>query len=144
MSTMDTPSKRRAPTERNPITTRHHRRETWWQISLPLLVGALIFVALAVGANFGTNEAVGQWARIAMILLAIPVIILALITLVVLVAFIYLIARLTGLIPPYAFLAQEFFARLARMSRQAADKAVEPILRLNAFTAGLGALRRRS
>ena len=129
---MDEASNHRVlPTERNP------------QISLPLLVGALIFVGLAVGVNFGTNEAVGQWARIAMILLAIPAVILALITLVVLVAFIYLAARLTGLIPPYAFLAQEFFVRVAQVSRQAADKVVEPILRLNAFTAGLGALRRK-
>jgi hypothetical protein len=141
---MDTTNKSNLALKRNPQTTGKHRRETWWQISLPLLVGILIFVALAVGANFGTNEAVGRWARISMVLLAIPLIILALLTLAVLIAFIYLAARLTKLIPPYAWQAQELFARIAVVSRRAADKAVEPVLRLNAFVAGLGALRRRT
>ncbi len=39
--------KRFQPRPRNPITEARHKRDMWWQVYLPLLFGALVFIGLA-------------------------------------------------------------------------------------------------
>jgi lipopolysaccharide export LptBFGC system permease protein LptF len=127
----------------NPETRVKHRREGWWQISLPLSAGLLVVLVLSVAVTYGSHVDVSRWAQISMVWLVLPLIFFAVLFLVALVGMIYVLARLSGILPDYAYKTQNLFARMTRISRQVADKAVEPVLRLNALKASMRALIRR-
>ena len=49
--------------ERNPVTYERHRKEVMWQILVPVLIGAVIVLALAILATTGTDAQVSKGAR---------------------------------------------------------------------------------
>lgn len=131
---------------RNPVTHDRHRRDVFWQVTVPLVVGILLFLALAVGVVWsasGNGGAVSRWADISTMWLLIPVLFICLILLVILAGLIYLITWLLGTVPRYAFQLQAWFRLVSRKIHQGSDLAVEPVLRWRSFKAGMRALRRR-
>jgi hypothetical protein len=92
-----------------------HRKQVWTQILLPILITALVFIAVIVLtslATFRSNGDVSRWAAISMMWLILPVMIAGAILLVLFIAMIYLMARVTVLIPPYSYQAQWFVYRV--------------------------------
>jgi hypothetical protein len=63
--------------------------------------------------------------------------------LVVVAALAYGLARLIGILPGYTRIVQDFFVLVSTRVRQAADAAVEPVLRAKSYRASLRALRRK-
>lgn len=132
--------------ERNPITRKTHRREVFWQITFPLILGAVILLLCVAGVlvtTFQGTARLGTWAAVSEIILVVPAMFAALILLALVGGTAYLITRLLAITPYYARLVQDIFVLIAVRVRKAADAAVEPILRLNGFSASLRALRRR-
>lgn len=122
---------------------RRHRRQLISQIILPVVLAAILFVALVVLVNLATfrdNGDVARWAAISTMWIAIPIIIASLIFLVLLVGMIYLLARLLGIAPAYTSQAQDFVQRLGMRIRQAADVPVKPVLFLDGVSASIKAL----
>jgi hypothetical protein len=134
-----------AKPERNPNTHQKHRRDVFWQITVPLIIGGAIIISFAVlsviTATNGGN--VSQAADTSLIFLIVPVLIVAFLLLVFLAAFAYGIIWLNINLPPYFYQAQQFMVRLQNIIRLWADKAVEPILRLESAMASLKALKRK-
>lgn len=128
----------------NPLTRARHRREVLWQVFVPLLTGVLLVGALAVGIIVSGVGDASRWADISLIWLLVPMLVLALIPLALLVALIYGLALLMGVLPPYARQAQQVFETIEAVVRRNADRAVEPFLRVHAALGALGALRRRT
>jgi hypothetical protein len=127
---------------RNPETHQSHRREVFWQITFPIILGVAAILGLAawvlVLATRGGN--VSQAADTSLIFLILPTMLMALLPLVLLAVVAYGIIWLNKNLPPYAKQAQDAFARVRDVVRQGADKSVEPILRLKSALAALKAL----
>jgi hypothetical protein len=129
--------------ERNPSTYAIHRREVFWQITLPLTVALLLILCMVTGVILASRTGVGdisRWADISVIWLLIPVIFLTLISFVAVTGFIYLITRLLGILPGYARLGQDYVHLFQVRSKKIADQIVEPFLKLRSFKAGAEAL----
>jgi len=130
----------------NPTTQRKHRQEVLLQITLPLVVGALIILVITIGVVIagmrGTGD-VGRWAGISLIWLVVPAMFFTFIFLVVMGALVYGLARLIGILPGYTRIVQDFFIMISGRVRQVADAAVEPVLRAKSYRASLRALRRK-
>ena len=117
---------------------KRHRKELTWQILLPVILSALLFVALIVLINIATfNQGgdVGRWAAISTIWIVIPVMVAGVVLLALLVALVYLMKRLLGITPTYTGLAQDYVHRAASYIKRGTEMAVKPVL----FLDGIGA-----
>lgn len=129
--------------ERNFKTYRRHRREVWWQVFLPLLLGVLLIGLLSGGLVVNGVRDTSTWADISMIWLILPVCFLGLIPFALVVALI--VGATLGLqrLPPLALLVQQTMKQIEDGVQRGADRAAEPVLRIGGFVARLQALRRR-
>jgi hypothetical protein len=117
---------------------RRHRKQRTSQILLPILLAALLFVAMVVLVNIATfrdNGDVGRWAAVSTIWIAIPVCIMGFLFLALVGGMVYLMGRLLGVAPVYTGKAQDFVHKLAIRIRRAADTTVKPVFAVN----GVGA-----
>jgi hypothetical protein len=131
--------------ERNPVTQTRHRREVLWQITIPVVVGALVLLLLAFLAAFQTSmDQASIWADISLIWMIVPALIAVLIFFLFLAASIYLAVRLIGVLPGYFFMAHGWLLLAGDRLRQAEGKMVEPVLRARSFTARLEMLKRQA
>ncbi len=128
---------------RNPVTQQAHRKEAFWQIAFPLLLGVLAVLGLAVwtvwAASGGGN--VSQAADTSLIFLIIPTMVMAFILLAVLGALVYGVVSLLRFLPPKFFILQDFFDRMRVGVQRAADRVAEPTLRIGSVGAGWRALK---
>jgi hypothetical protein len=120
---------------RNPKTQAAHNREVLWQIIVPLLIGAVVIIAVAVFASLGTTIQVSQRADVALIWLILPAIVFTLIFLVINAAIVYLFIRLIGVLPGYMYQVQIFFDKVAFYTHKASDTISSPFIRINGFSA---------
>jgi len=119
-----------------------HRKEIAWQIILPVVLTALLIVALIVLVNIATfNQGgdVGRWAAVSTIWIIIPVMLAGLILLALIGAVIYLLARLLNIAPTYTGLAQDYVHKAVGYIKRAADAVVKPILLLDGIGASIKA-----
>lgn len=129
--------------ERNPITQQAHNRQVFWQIILPLAVGAAMALAFAVLAGLSQPAEASLWADISLIFLLVPVMFISLLFLAICAITVYGLARLIKAVPPNARLAQAFAFKMERRVRGMADALTEPVLRVQSAKAGWQALRRK-
>ena len=131
--------------ERNPKTHQAHKRETFWQITFPLIVGlvfVLILATLILVAATGDGR-LAQAADAALVFLIIPLMLFTLIFTIIFAAVAFGIIKLNDVLPIYSKQAQDAFARVRQQVQLGSDKAVEPILKIQSFFASLGALKRK-
>jgi hypothetical protein len=125
--------------ERNPKTHAAHRREVWWQITLPLLLGCLLLVALIAGVIWAATDPaseVGRWADISLMWIMLPALFAALVMLILLIGITYLVSKLLGVLPGYARLVQDFFTVGKLKVIQFSDTLVKPVMKLKSWSAG--------
>ena len=126
--------------ERNPKTHAEHRREAFWQITFPLVIGILLLLAAVAVIILSATQPVtdvGRWADVSLMWLILPSLIFALILLVLLIGFIYLISYLFRLIPHYALIVQLYFEAGKNKISQLSNLSIEPILRIRAVWAAM-------
>jgi hypothetical protein len=128
--------------QRNPVTQQAHRRQVLWQITVPLVIAAIVIVILAVLVATGSPQGASLWADIALIWLLIPVMIASLIILVLLAGLVYAVIWLVRTIPAYALQVQNFMIMVVSQVERLGNMIVEPIMRISAFLASLQALGR--
>jgi hypothetical protein len=122
---------------------KRHRRQLMSQIILPMVLAALVFIALIVLislATFGGNGDVARWAAISTMWLASHVFVLEFVFLALLVGIIYLLGRLLGITPIYTGQAQNFVHKLMIRIRLAADAAAKPFIFLDSIGASINRL----
>ncbi len=132
--------KRPIPKKRNPKTHAAHRREVFWQITLPLLAGILLILAAVGAIIFSTLQPitdVGRWASVSLMWLILPALFFALLFLAVLGGLVFAVSFLLQRIPPYALIVQLFFERVKNKAGQLLNASVEPILRINSIWAAI-------
>jgi hypothetical protein len=136
---MDTQKRFLLP-ERNPKTHAEHRREVFWQITLPLAIGLLLLLAAVAAIIFSATQPVTdleRWSDVSLMWMIVPSLFFALIILIVLIGFVYAITFILKIVPRYARVVQLYFelgkGKLSRLS----NLSVEPILRVRSIWAVL-------
>lgn len=131
--------------EPNPKTQAAHKRETFWQITFPLIIG-LVFVVilgvLTVVAATGGGR-IAQAGNTALIILIVPLMLATIVFTIIFAAVAYGIIKLNETLPIYTRQAQDAFARVRQQVQMGSDKAVEPFLKTQSFFASLGAFKRK-
>ena len=127
---------------RNPDTQQKHRREVFWQITVPLTVGAIAILAACVlpVVVIARGGEVRNWADISLIWLILPTMVFALIPLALLAAITYGLTRLIGVVPGYLFRAQQLFKAIQRRVGVLADKSAAVVISLHQLQARLRVL----
>jgi hypothetical protein len=123
--------------EPNPITRKKHRHEVLWQITVPLVIGLVIILIIAVLVTTGTDFQVSKGADVSVIWLIAPMLVVSLILIAITVASVYAIVRVVQVLPIYARQVLDFFIKVGVEVRRAGDKAVEPFLRAQTFQASI-------
>jgi hypothetical protein len=127
---------------RNPLTQQKHRKEVFWQITVPILAGTLIMLILCLLAAGLSSPMASRWADISIIWLIPPVFLAALIFMAINVGSTYLVIRMVAEAPAFFFKVQNFLRRVQLQVAHMGDKVVEPVLRVNAWSASARAARR--
>jgi uncharacterized membrane protein len=131
----------KSPTkERNPLTQQVHKREAFWQITIPLIIGAVLFLALATAVSGGAMGKVGTWANIGVIWLILMMFLPGLILLILLAALAFGVSWLIIRLPEYALQVQNFFEMIVWQVTQFSNKTVEPVLRIESTRAKFKAI----
>lgn len=128
--------------ERNPLTHAAHRRQAFWQITLPVLVGSLLLLLALVGviltaSGASSGEQVQRWANISLIWLILPNLVFVVLATAFFTAILYLVTRLLAVVPGYAHLVQIFFLRVNLRVRAFDVAIVRPLLKAKGLTAAL-------
>jgi hypothetical protein len=136
---METPNKFVLP-ERNPVTHARHRKEVFWQIIFPMMVGILlvlvvVLIVLLSATHAATN--LSRWADVSLIWLILPSLLIAFIFLVILIAFTYLITIVLKITPPYARVIQLYFETGKYKIIFYSNKVTEPIVKARSVWAVL-------
>lgn len=131
--------------EPNPKTQQVHRRETFLQITLPLIIGLvlILFLAVLTVITATSGGSVAQAADASLIFLIIPLMLVTILFTLIVGAVAYGLIKLNATLPVYTRQAQDVFARVRQQVQVGSDKAVEPILRIRSFFASLGAFKRK-
>lgn len=128
---------------RNPLTDQRHRHETFWQITLPLILACLVLLVLAVlAAGLSTQDA-SRWADISLIWMIIPALLFSLLTMIFLAAGVYLTIRLLHILPFYFYRGHNWFLLVNLRVGRIGDRLAEPFLKVRVWKAGASALSRQ-
>lgn len=113
-----------------------YRKQAVRQVILPVILSAILMIALVVLISLSTFKEggdVGRWAAISTIWIIIPVIIAGLIVLAVLLGLIYLMILALGGLPYYTGIAQDYAYKVRSYIVRGADMVVKPVLALNGW-----------
>ena len=131
--------------KRNSRTEAAHKREVFWQITFPLIVGGVLALTLAVIAVISATSggSVKQAADAALICLIIPLMFFILIFGVITGAMAFGLVKANEELPFVFKQAQAVLEQVRYQVNLGSDKAVEPILKIRSFFASIGALKRK-
>jgi uncharacterized Tic20 family protein len=141
MFVMDEPIKR----ERNTKTETAHKREVFWQITFPLIIGVLfaLILAVLVLVSATSGGSIKQAADAALICLIVPLMFFTLIGLLIFGATAFGLVKANQELPFLAKQAQDVLERVRYQIQVGADKTVEPIIKIRSFLASISALKRK-
>ncbi len=124
---------------RNPVVHARHRNDVLWQITVPVVAGAVILIVLGVLAWFLPSGDASLWGDISLIWLIMPAFFFALIGMILLGGMAYLTIRLIGWLPYQFYRLEMLLLRLYRLVDTAGDKAAAPVIKAKGWKAGLDA-----
>jgi hypothetical protein len=122
------------------------RREVFWQITLPLLVGVILILGVGAWTIFKAagGHSIRQAADTSLIFLLCPNLAMAVLPRALFGGLAYGVIWMNKNFPVYLHKAQEAFIKVRQGVRQGADKLVEPVLKLKSSMAALDVLKRKS
>lgn len=131
--------------ERNSRTEAAHKREVFWQITFPLIVGILLALTFAVIAVISATSggSVKQAADAALICLIVPLMFFSLVFMIIFGAVAFGLVKANQELPFVFKQVQDIMERVRYQVQVGSDKAVEPFLKIRSFFASIGALKRK-
>jgi hypothetical protein len=104
------------------------RRRLWLQVYLPVIIGFLVILGLALWFWLADVGAASAWGDIALILIAIPAFVIGILFFGLLAAMTYGVIRACGWIPGPAGKAQEIVARISSGAGRIGDILTRPVM----------------
>ncbi len=134
MNTFSTAEKR--------IRQGRHRRQVFWQVIFPLIVGlALITGSIALTIlTAAQGGSIRQAADASLIALILPAMVLSILPLAFFGGLAYGVSRLYQILPPYLNRAQDLVSRIQDEVQARSDALVQPIIKLQSTWAAFQAL----
>ena len=124
---------------RNKAVHQQHRKEVFWQITFPIILGSLLLLtacSLTVVAATG-NISIGIWRDISLIWMLAPNLVLAIIPLILFAGMAYGVVRLIMVLPGVFFKIQKFFDNISTKSQTVSNRMASPIVKVGSLWAGL-------
>lgn len=128
---------------RNMATQQTHRREVFWQITLPFVIGTLLLLAFAAAASWGAVGEVRVWGDVGIIWLICLMFVPGLILIIILAGLVYGLTVILRRLPGFALQAQNMLQMISWWVKRAADKSVEPVLRIESARASIKSIFRK-
>lgn len=131
--------------EPNPVTTQAHRRQTFWQIKFPLILGLVLVLLAGAGviwAAVSDGGDVSRWSDISVMWLVAPMLLLTVIMIAMTAGLVYMFSRMLPVLPRYSHLLLSYFVLVSRQVKGLSDMVVEPFLRAHSLTASVRAFQR--
>ena len=130
---------------RNIEAQKKHRREVFWQIVVPMIVGGLCVASMVTlviinDLNGGSNSQAADTSLIYMIL---PTMFCAIVPFIVFAGVAFGLTRAIKGIPPYAKQVQDAIKRAHAQIRRASNRITDPLIKMNSRGAGFKAIFRR-
>jgi hypothetical protein len=136
--------RRFSPTARNPVTEARFKRQSWWQITFPVVAVTILLLGCVVGLFFMAGApGVSVIADYSVILLSFPAVIIGLVVLVVTVALTYLVMVLLRRIPPYTFVAHRYFDSVHNKVASLMDKITGAVIGFLSILSGISLFLKR-
>ncbi|HIE57749.1 MAG TPA: hypothetical protein EYP88_05915 [Anaerolineales bacterium] len=132
--------------ERNARTWEAHRRDVFWQITIPLVIILLVILGLmvlTVVAATGSGPT-AQAGDAALIFLIIPLMAMALISLILFSGIAYGLIRLNRALPFYTKPVQDTLYMVRDRINHGADKVTKPFLKVHGLIASAKAIRKKT
>ena len=131
--------------ERNSKTEATHKREVFWQITVPLVVGAILALTLAVIAVVSATSggSVKQAGDAALICLIVPLMFFTLFFGIIAAGIAFGLIKANQELPFVFKQMQDVMVRVRYQVQIGSDKAVEPFVKIRSFFASIGALKRK-
>jgi uncharacterized membrane protein len=117
-----------------------HRQQRNRQIILPVVVSALLLIAAVILISFATFKSdgdVARWAAVSAIWISIPILLGGLITLALLVALVYGMARALDALPHYTGIAQDYIYVARSYIIRGADAVSNFLIEFESFFANI-------
>jgi hypothetical protein len=132
---------------RNPLTREKHRREVFWQITVPATILTAIVLIVWLASWGLSYSSASRWADISLIWLIVPMLFFSLVLIILQAGIIYLLIRLMLVLPYYAYRTHGILTMIGIRIGSVGNQIVEPVLRVQSFQASLRsfgrALRRK-
>jgi hypothetical protein len=122
---------------------KQHRKDVFWQIWLPVGVGAIAFMALGIMAAFSLqtgSESAARWGHIAVMWMILPLFVVGFAILALLLGLIFGVSKITQIVPEYSSVLLNFVQRITRTIRNYSNKGINPIIVFRSYKAGLQGL----
>lgn len=110
-----------------------HRKQNLTQVLLPVILSAVLLLALAIwlaARGLGNGGDVSRWGAISAIWVILPLMFAALLFTALLAGLVYLMARLLKILPGYTSQAHDLVYRLDGIIRRGLDASVKPVFML--------------
>ncbi len=137
---MTAPTPPSAPLPRNRRTEAIHKRETFWQIYVPVGIGLVITVGVGVLAALSAwrgGGAMGRvWADVSAVFVVLQAMAIVLPLLLVFAGVAVGLELLLRRSPPYFKIAQDYAARISREAVRATRYVTEPVVQFRSVVAG--------
>lgn len=119
--------------QRNRNTEASFCRQVRLQIYLPLGIGLLLLISLAVGLGTTGVGGTSNWGNISLIFVILPLLILGLVAFAIVAVLIYAIGRAMQGIRGVSYGVQQKVAEIATIIQQGSDRLVYPIISIRSF-----------
>lgn len=122
---------------------KQHRKDVFWQIWLPVGIGAVAFLALGIMAALSLqtgSDSAARWGHIAVMWMILPVFVAGFALLALLLGLIFGVSKLTQVIPDYFGILLHYVQQFSRAIRIYANKGVNPIMVFRSAYAALHGL----
>jgi ABC-type dipeptide/oligopeptide/nickel transport system permease component len=127
----------------NPETYGRHRRQVWWQILFPVILGYLLVIVVGILAALGTNSQIAQLGNISAMMVITPVLVLLILTLIILLASNIGLVKLLRVLPMYSHLVLLTIRHYAKMVQDWANNTTKPVIGVKSSWAGIKAALNR-
>jgi hypothetical protein len=134
------------PAKSNPISPPSpsfhlHKKQRFWQILAPILVGGLATLGAAAWMVRAVvvGNSVSQYADTSLIWLILPVMMFGILFGLLLLGLIYAVAQLLHILPQYTFLVQQYAALIEAKLKLWTKKAMDPVITVESIKAAAGA-----
>jgi len=122
-----------------------HRRQSVWQIWIPVMVASLLVLGAAVimilpvtGVDTGVDGS--QWADASLIWIILPLLFLAIVVTLLLIGLIILTAKILKLTPQYTVIGQHYAALISANVQFWSKRIVKPLIAIKGHLASMNAL----